>query len=129
QQIDDVRDGSECGLARNQVFQDSRGRWLLVDRCKKTDRICREDQFLEDHRARASTAAEALADRAPRASDKKMGKTMVGMLSRPPDRKGKNCYWHTGDIAIALECASDEVLLTTDQSFDTICASLGLRVH
>lgn len=128
-QIDEVRDSSECGLARNEVFRDRTGKHVLVDRCKKTDAICRQDQFLEERRPDADKAAAALAGAARRPADKNMGKLMASMIAKPPDRKGKNCYAHTGDISIALECSSDEVLLTSDQSFDTICPALRRRHH
>jgi hypothetical protein len=127
--IGTVRDGSECGLARNEVQQDSSGHWQLIDRCKKTDEICREDEFLGDEATRADAAARALVDKSEREPDRKMGRAMLKMLPVPRDRKGKNCYWQTGDIAIALECDADETLLTTDRSFEVICPAIHRRVH
>ena len=55
-----------------------------------------------------------------------MGQLAISVLKRPQDRKGKNCWGKLGDVSIAVECARDEVLLTTDRSFDTICPALGL---
>jgi len=44
-------------------------------------------------------------------------------------RKGRACWGASGlggDISIALECANDETLLTTDRSFDEICPAIGV---
>lgn len=127
--IDVVRNGSDCGLAKNVPFRDTNGRWSLVGRCKKDDQICRQDDFLDAERSRAEAAAKGLVASAERDPDKNMGRKMLKMLPVPRDRKGKNCYWETGDVSIALECDPDEVLLTTDRSFEAIGPALGLRVH
>jgi len=48
------------------------------------------------------------------------------------DRKGKNCFGAKGlggDISIALECRDDEILLTTDESFERIGPAIGIHVY
>jgi hypothetical protein len=127
--IDTVRDGSECGLVRNAAHQDENGRWTLVARCKKDDKICRQDDFLGGERSRAEAAAQALIASVERPADVKMGKQMLKMLPVARDRKGSNCYWKTGDISIALECGVKEVILSSDRSFAAIAPALGLSVH
>jgi len=126
-QINDIRDGSECGLARNEATEDADGVWTLVKRCKKGDQICRQVDFIEERVARAEVAATALKTTSPadRAGDRKLGENMLKGIKNPPDRKGVNCYGGTGDISIALECGKNETLLTTDQSYDIICPVLG----
>jgi hypothetical protein len=124
-QINDIRDASECGLARNEATEDKHGNWTLVKRCKKGDKICRQDDFIHDHLARAQDAADALIAKSERPADKKMGENMQKGIKNPPDRKGVNCYGGTGDISIALECGKSETLLTTDKSYDIICPAIG----
>jgi len=127
--IDVVRNGSDCGLAKNVAYQDEKGHWSLVARCTKDEQICRQDDFLGGEQSRAEAAANGLIASAERDADKKMGHTMLKMLPVPRDRKGRNCWGYTGDISIALECDPEEVLLTTDRSFEAIVPALGLRVH
>lgn len=130
--LDDVRDGSECGLAR-EVPRRKKGRWELKTLCKKAECQCRQDDFLEGRLADARSAASALDVDTARPHDRKTGKAALKILSSKPklDRKGKNCWGGTlgGDISIALECASNETLLTTDQSFELICPALGIQHH
>jgi hypothetical protein len=128
-QMNVIRDGSECGLALNEPIEDSKGRWSLVDRCKKTDNICRQVEFIEERKEAARHAGEALRDLSPRDGDQQMGETVLQGLKVPADRKGRNCYGRTGDVSIALECASDETLLTTDASFDVIAPALKINLH
>jgi hypothetical protein len=121
-QVDTVRDGSECGLADNVALQDaSRGIWKFLnlttngERCKKTDNICREHDDLGSKVDRLRKAGEAL-----RASPdhKKIGEAALKAADVVTERKGKICYGILGDVSIALECEADEVLLTTDRSFE-----------
>lgn len=128
-QINVIRDGSDCALARNEPVEDGEGRWTLVHRCKKTDEICRQVDFIGGQEDRARAAGEALVQQSDRSQDKKMGQTVLAGLKAPMDRKGVNCYGKTGDVSIALECGGDETLLTTDKSFDVIGPALGLAVH
>jgi hypothetical protein len=127
-QLDEVRDGSRCGLARNEVYQDGDGTWTLKWRCTKKEDICDHVAFLESDRIRASDAAQSLRSSA-RPADKRMGMTMEAMIKNPRDRKGRNCWGSTGDISIALEARPKEVILTTDESFDSIGRAIGLRVE
>jgi hypothetical protein len=130
--VDDVRNGSDCGLAKELPRLRS-GQWELKTTCKKTECECRQPDFLSDQSPRGERAARALDDPGAREPDRKMGRTADKILrsGRPLDRKGKNCWGGTlgGDISIALECGSDEVLLSTDESFNFICRALGLQQH
>jgi hypothetical protein len=61
-----------------------------------------------------------------------MGKKAQEVIEHPDPlfRTGQNCWGSKGlggDISIALECAEDERLLTTDRSFDVICPAVGLQ--
>ncbi len=63
-----------------------------------------------------------------------MGTNASEILDRMPtaDSKGKACWGAAGlggDICIALECAPEETLLTTDASFDLICPAVGINHH
>jgi hypothetical protein len=128
----EIRDGSECGLAR-ELPRLSSGRWELTIMCKKAECECRQPKFLESQSSRAKHAADALDDPNARPADRKMGRQAKEILEsgNPLDRKGKNCWGGTlgGDISIALECGSEEVLLSTDDSFTFICSGLGLQRH
>jgi hypothetical protein len=126
--LDEVRDGSECGLARNEVETVRGGRLVLVDKCKRTDVICRQDNFISENLGDWSSASQGLAKHSRRTSDQKMGKLGLEIAGDPPKGKGKNCYGRTGDISISTECAKDETLLTTDQSFEAIAKERGLLV-
>lgn len=130
--LSDIRDGSACGLAR-EVPRQREGRWELKTMCKKGECDCRQDEFLEEQQPRPDQAAAALDHSDARPADRKMGRTATKILAsgKPLDRKGKNCYGGTlgGDISIALECAADETLLSTDESFGFICRALGLQHH
>jgi hypothetical protein len=129
-QINEIRDESECGLARNEATEDADGVWALVTRCKKGEKICRQDDFIEERVSRAEAAATALKTTSPadRLADRKMGENMLKGIKNPPDRKGVNCYGGTGDISIALECGKNETLLTTDQSYEIICPALDRKL-
>jgi hypothetical protein len=126
-----VRDGTSCAVACRVPYR--RGRqWRYEPMCKKTDDICDQPTFLEAELDRARAAASALEGSA-RKADRKMGqnatKALQGLSAN--GTKGKACHASNGlggDICIALECASDEILLTTDESFDLICPAIG-RQH
>jgi hypothetical protein len=126
--VDAVRDASECGLARNEVEAAGNGRLALVDRCKRTDAICRQDQFIDERQDDWRTASQGLVEHSGRSGDQKMRKLGLKIADNPLQGKGKNCYGLTGDISISMECAPGETLLTTDRSFEAIAKSRGLSV-
>jgi hypothetical protein len=126
--VDEVRDASGCGLARREVEALRTGRLTLVDKCRRTDQICRQDRFIEERKEYWQDASQALVDHATRKSDQKMGKLGLEIAAKPLQGKGKNCYGRTGDISISLECDSDETVLTTDQSFEAIAKGRGFAV-
>jgi hypothetical protein len=132
-QVNEVRDSSQCGLARNCVVFHRGKRQLLNhdtgrDRCKKTDTICRQDDALGAKTTGLKRAADALS-KSFEASHRSMAKVAKAAVSKPPDRKGKNCYGSLGDISIALEVRGDEVVLTTDRSFEVMAPALGIAVE
>ncbi len=128
--IDEVRDGPECSLAREQVRLERHGRRSLRTACKKTECVCVQPAFLQGYRASIAEAASRLrADKELAA----LGRHTAEVMARPNllDRKGKNCWGPIGlggDVSIALECRPDETLLTTDRSFQVIGPALGLTV-
>lgn len=129
--LDEVRDASECGLAREDASLDSHGRWTLRRMCKKTECVCVQPQLLEDRRDDVSAIGAALRNDA---RFRQMGRLAEKVMASqdPLERKGKNCWGAGGvggDISIALECAPNETLLTTDASFDVIGPELGIQVE
>jgi hypothetical protein len=129
----DVRDGSQCAIARRAASPDEAGKWRYPGTCKKSESICDQVAFLRSQQPRVLTAAQALQHNASRDADKELGrKTEQRMRLADTELKGQNCYAGKGvggDIAIALECAPDEILLTSDESFEHICPALGLNHH
>jgi hypothetical protein len=125
--IDTVRDGSKCGLAREEVRSDGR-RLMLTDTCLKSDDdICDQLEFMAANEAelqRAGAALQSQSDSGLRA----LGKLCQAAADSPRDGKGRNCYAGLGDVCIALECGSDETLLTTDRAFEVLGTELGFRV-
>jgi hypothetical protein len=128
--IKEVRNGSDCGLAKNEVKQGRDGRYSLVDRCRRKDEICRQDRFVEECRDKWKAASEGLVKHSDskRAGDRKMGKLGLELLHDASKRKGKNCYAQTGDISISLECEPGETILTTDRSFEAMSKETGVQV-
>ncbi len=131
--LDEVRDGSECQLAREQAKQTRRGDWELKTQCRKHECQCRQEHFLAAQANRVGLAATALTQ-SSRSDDRKMGRAaQQNMASGDPlDRKGKKCWGKGGlggDISIALECRSDETVLTSDSSFDLIAPAVGVQHH
>jgi hypothetical protein len=130
--MDEVRDGSECGLAMNVGRQKSRGEWEFVNPgtgsewCKKTDQICCQDDDLEGKKGRLQAAGQALSKSA---NHKRFGKAALEAVSSRAERKGKKCFGLLGDVSIALDCHQDEVVLTTDESFSVMAPALGLTVE
>lgn len=131
--VDDVRDASECGLARNEVRADTAGRFALVnpvtdrEECRKSDDICRQADDLGtkvDGLNAAAAALQASTDEGHR----KMGNAAERAARNAAQRKGQVCYQKLGDVSIALECLPGEVILTTDRAFDHIGPALGLDV-
>jgi hypothetical protein len=129
-QVDEVRDGTECGIVGRRPYQ-RYGVWRYDPMCQKTEVICRQPEFLTAELERARAAAEAL-EGSPRTEDADMGRKATQALADTSGNatKGKACHGAKGlggDVCIALECAPDEVLLTTDESFALICPALGLE--
>lgn len=132
--VDVLRDGSGCPIGKRAARTDRQGRLSYLSTCRKTEQICTQADFLAQEKARALRAAGQLADSAPRAADRRMGREARRALTSgdPASVKGKACWGSRGlggDISIALECAENEVLLTSDQSYDTICPALGMSHH
>lgn len=126
--VGNVRSSSECGLAAQQPRQDASGTWTIKDTCKRREGICDHEARLgrDVRRWRAGAAALAESDET---SLRKMGKTGLEMATDPASRTGVNCYGRTGDLAIALDCRPDEVLVTTDASFETMRKAMGFAVQ
>jgi hypothetical protein len=126
-----IRDGTQCPVARRTATQDpNSGEWAHDKMCKKTEDICSQHAFFAERIDKAKAAAQAL-EGSSRTQDKKMVKEASKILARMPtnDSKGKACWGAGGlggDISIALECAPDETLVTTDASFDLICPAIGI---
>jgi hypothetical protein len=129
--IDDVRDGSQCGLARNVVRQDSKGRLEYVNPatgsewCRKSDTICIQDEDLGTKAAQLEDAGKALV---ASPSHKAMGEAARKAVKDPKERKGKVCFTKLADTSIALECKLKETILTTDKSFEVLGPALGIGV-
>jgi hypothetical protein len=128
--LDTIRDGTECGIVERRPYRKG-AQWHYDDMCKKTDTICRQPEFLADNIDRARAAAEAL-EGSLRTGDADMGRNAAKALADKAAgaTKGKACHGAGGlggDICIALECGSDEILLTTDASFDLICPALDIQ--
>lgn len=125
-----MRDGTECAVAGRKPYL--RGRtWRYDEMCKKSEDICAQPGFLEEQRTRALDAAMAL-EGSDRPADREMGIKARKNIKDADARatKGKACHGGGGlggDICIALECSADEVLLTTDASFELLCPALGLK--
>ena len=129
--LDEIRDGSECGLAREPVVIDPSGRLTLRRMCRKAECVCVQPAFLEGRKDEVDAAATALRSH-PRF--RAMGAlAQKAMASKNElDRKGKNCWGAGGlggDISIALECNPDETLLTTDASFEVIASAVDVQVE
>lgn len=129
--ISTVRDGTECGVAQRVPSIKRNGSWHYADQCRKDEEICTQPDFFGKQRTRALAAAAAL-EASGRKKDRQMGKKAREALesSDPLATKGKACHAANGlggDICIALECGTDETLLTTDASFDVICPAIGVQ--
>jgi hypothetical protein len=126
--VGDVRSSSSCGLAREQPHEGGDGRWRIKDTCKRGEGICAHESRLGRDVARWRSGADALARNEDPAL-RKMGKTGQEMAARPQVRTGVNCYGRTGDLAIALDCRANELLVTTDASFEVIAQGMGFTIH
>jgi hypothetical protein len=127
--INELRDGGQCGLAREVPKTQLRGKLFLTTQCKKTECACVQPAFLEGRKTDIAAAATAL-DAGGYAAYAKHIRTV---MSKPDhtDRKGKACWGGNGlggDLSIALDCAPEETLLTTDRSFEIMAPALGLSV-
>jgi hypothetical protein len=126
--IDDVRDGSECGLAAKTVRRGTGGRLELQDTCVKTDdEICSQFGFLNSKKGELERVGAALTASGT-VGDRRLGKLALAAAQNPRDGKGKNCYAGLGDVCIALECGAKETLLTTDSVFTLMGNVLGFSV-
>jgi hypothetical protein len=127
----EVRDGSECQLAQNQVYRHSSGSLRLEWRCRKYEDICEQEAFIAARDPQYRAVGKALRDNSPtdRKGDIAMGAAAVAAPDSPRDAKGKVCYSVLGDVSIAMECGDAEEILTTDRSFDTIGPALGIKVR
>lgn len=128
--IDTMRDGTKCQVAQR-FPEPSNRKWHYQETCKKQDQICIQPKLLAENRERALAAAIAL-ESSDREGDKEMGKKARLALEDPHENatKGAACHGSNGiggDICIALECAEDETLITTDKSFDLICPAIGRK--
>jgi hypothetical protein len=126
-----LRDGSQCGLAREPVTVEPSGRRKLKTTCKRGECVCDQPNFLAGEEARVAAATTALRQHdeyrtaARRAAEAMNNPNLLA-------RTGKNCWGPGGlggDISIALECARDETILTTDKSFDVIGPAVGVAVE
>ena len=128
--IDEIRDGTDCDVARRRPrIHDGGAQYRPT--CEKTQNICNQPAFLHANMERAMKAATAL-EGSPRDNDAKMGRQARFALEKIDKNgtKGNACHAGNGlggDICIALECAEDEVLLTTDASFDLICPAIDRK--
>jgi hypothetical protein len=128
--VDTVRDGTKCQVAER-APEFSNGAWNYRATCKKQEEICVQPAFLAENIDRALAAAVAL-ESSDREENKSMGKRARLALEdrRDDSTKGATCHGSNGiggDICIALECAEDETLITTDRSFDLICPAIGRK--
>lgn len=128
QLVQEVRNGSDCGLAKNEVKRGRDGRYSLVDQCRRDEEICRQDRYVDDGLPKWRSASQGLVAHAERSSDRKMGELGLELVDSPGRRRGKNCYARTGDISIALECKPEETLLTTDASFGAMAREAPISV-
>ncbi len=125
-----LRDGTDCGVARREPYLHN-GSWRYDEMCKKSEDICAQPSFLQEQRDRVLAAAAAL-EKSDRSADRVMGEKAKKALEDSDARatKGKACHGGGGiggDVCIALECAADETLLTTDASFELLCPALDLK--
>jgi hypothetical protein len=132
--IDEIRDESACALARNKVVIRPDGQYVFTNpelgrpTCKKSDEVCEQTEYLQRRLDRVKSAGVALTQ-SKREPDRKMGNAALRAVSDRTKRKGQNCYQKLGDISIALECRPDEVLLTTDRSFEVMAPAIGIQVQ
>ena len=126
QNIDLVADHCECGLTDETPSTNRKGERELKWRCKKTEEICERKREVEATADELRTVGAALiGDSRYRA----MGETAQRVADNPIEGKGQNCWRVLGDVSIALDCGEDDVLLTTDQSFEVIGPALGKQVE
>jgi hypothetical protein len=112
-----IHSSSRCGLAENEVAPDQGGIYALKSTCKKSEDICRQPDAIEDEVDRWTAGAKALKQSS---AHEAMGETALKMASSRNERKGRNCYAKTGDLAVAMDCPEGETLLTTDRSFEVM---------
>ena len=128
QTVGDSRSMSQCGLARQEPSQGADGEWQMKITCQRREGICDHEARIGNDLARWRAGAEALAA-SGNAALRKMGQLAGKMADDPALRTGKNTYGKTGDLAIALDCGTDELLVTTDQSFSVMALAMGFQVH
>jgi hypothetical protein len=130
--VDEIRDGSECMLAKESAHQEVvSGRWWIRQICKREECDCNQVAFTDSEAARVDQAAAALAASST-SGHKRMARIAREAMAAPDKtkRKGTTCWGGNGlggDISIALECREDETLIATDRSYDEICPAIGIR--
>jgi hypothetical protein len=132
--IEPIRDGTECAVAKRRLEQTNQPSkpWSFRPTCKKSETQCVQPEFLREEIDRARAAAAAL-EKSDDREHQRMGKNSNKSLDRleqgdDEGSKGEACHGKNrigGDLLIALECAEDEIVLTTDASFTIICPAIG----
>jgi hypothetical protein len=125
--VGSIRSASACGLAVAEPRQAPDGRWTVKQTCKRGEGICDHEARLDQDLPRWCAGAQALVGSSSNGL-RTMGHTALKMADGPELRTGSNCYQRTGDLAIALDCRRDEVLVTTDKSFLTLGSAMGFAV-
>jgi hypothetical protein len=125
--IGTLRRASQCGLARESPFQTSDGRWNLKWTCKRREGICDHEDRISRELAQWRAGADALAASGDNRL-RQMGRLARQMAADPRLRTGKNTYLRTGDLAIALDCKRDEIMVTSDASFQLLAPAMGFNV-
>lgn len=128
QRLGELRSSSSCGLAVQEPTLGPDGTWVMKTTCQRGEGICQHEDRLGHDLARWRAGAIALRD-SEKADHRKMGTRGVEMADDPPKRTGVNCFGRTGDLAIALDCRSEERLVTTDASFAVMAEAMGFSVH
>ena len=122
-----IRRKSKCGVATSEPVLKGLGDWDLRTTCRRREGICTHETRIAREKAAWDAAADALA-RSGEKSHRDMGRRAQEMSNEPPKRTGKNCYGHTGDVAIAIDCEPGEVLVTSDGSFSVMEPAMAFSV-
>jgi hypothetical protein len=125
--VSEVRAPSACPLATNKPYMQA-DRWKIDSTCKRGAGICRRVEYLEQESSRWQAGADALAE-SESPDYRRLGRVGREMARDATRRTGKNCYQLTGDLAIALDGAAGDEVVTTDRSFTVLGPPMGLQVH